>query len=201
MRNFGKISWAFRWVILWPVLVILGINIEVWATGRGLEGLLLGKSPRFGPMLVDVYTAITAPWVTHLATLLLGGAAYEWIMLFIHRRPDFGGPGINRATKFKALSLVIPFRKNGFARGMHKRTQLGALDQLNELLKRDKLPPIPDNFFDDDELNKMFSAYLRIVSDGDRGLAKTYWTGVVRKTLDERFPPQSLAEIEQEKPR
>jgi hypothetical protein len=201
MPKFRILSWVLRWLVFWPVFVVLTLNIENAATGGGLADLIARQWGRVAPMIDAIYSVIASPFVLYPAIFLFGAWTYETFLYRLHSRERFDKTTISRATKFYAMSLVEAFKKKGFARWMLRAGRYGSIDVLNDRLKAEGLPPIPSVPFDEERVNRAFAQYLRIVSEGEREICGQYFSNVVLPTLDEVFPAPSKQGTEEETPR
>ena len=200
MLPFRKIAWFIRKALTWPLLVVVGLNIESFITDRGLASLISAHWQGVSPVLNVVYSLIASPYLLYPIAFMMGATAWEWLLYRAYSGSKFDGMSLSRATKFQALGLVGSFRENGMMRRMHIKSKHGGLAYMNDLLTADGMPPVPDVFFEDENINKICSQYLRMVSDGERDIAKKFYANVIVPTINETHPPLSPKDTTEKKP-
>ncbi len=200
MLPFRYIGSVIRKVLTWPLLVILGLNIESFVTDRGLATLISEHWQRLSPVLNDIYSVISSPYLLYPIVFILGVTFWEWIIYSAYARSKFDGKSLSKATKFQALGLVGSFREPWVQRRMQRSINFGALAYMNDLLEADGMPPVPDSFFSNERINKFFSQYLRMVSEGDRDIAIKFYQNIIIPTIDEVHLPEPPRDTTEGKP-
>lgn len=172
------ISAFVRWLLTWPLLVILALNIENFATAGGFANLLAslaGHWPSVVSLLGVFYAVLISKWVLYPALFLSGCIFYEWV-LHIGSKLEYSHAWYRRlAARYVADANRGAFDKNGFSR---KLVSENALVALNCRLEKVGLPVIPTFFNEDEDINKMIGLYLQYVSKGDFSFAEKFWTQV-----------------------
>ncbi|HEY1606007.1 MAG TPA: hypothetical protein VGF77_10475 [Allosphingosinicella sp.] len=157
----AKIGTVTRWAT-WPILVVVGFNIENAASQAGY-GILINQHWKDSiPMLKTAYEMASSPFITYPSLMLLGASLYEWIARIVDKA-ELPGRGFQRwLIKFNSDVTSGVFLKNGY----YRRTMKPAdLKTMNRRLGTCGLPLIPETF-KDERLNGIYGSYLALLAKG-----------------------------------
>jgi len=174
----AKIASTVRWVITWPVLVIIALNIENAISEAGYGTIINQHWKDTAPVLNGIYAAATSPWIWNPTLIILGAVAYEWVTHTVIKIESDGSNFQRWLVKQGAENLASAFMRNGLFRRM---TNGREIEKLNRRLSAFNLPTIPPEIGADEADNATVGSYLALVAQGQFAHARTFLTAA---TLD-----------------
>ena len=191
----AQISGFVRWLLTWPILVIVALNIENTVSDAGYSTVINQHWKEAYPVLKEAYVYATSGYVLYPALVLLGATIYEWIAFMSNRMESDGSAYQRWLVKQSAENLAIAFRKKGIVRRTIKPDR--EIRRFNRRLTQFDLPAVPESFSDDEEVNKAFGSYLLLINKGHFDHARQFIQAAIL-TLDSEL--QSLPDIERKTP-
>lgn len=166
------ISFFIKWVITWPLLVILGINLENLVSGFGYSDILPKDLRLFNQTMATLYGVITSKAVLYPSLFLSGCVFYEWACNFIIKMEKKNSRFRIFLLKLNANSTSQVFEEKSFLRRVTNVTI--ALDRMNKNLSAAGLPNVPNSLNEIQEINTIYAEYLALVSKGHFDIARIF---------------------------
>ena len=167
-----KIGALLRRIFLWPVGIVLAVNVENWASNAGFGNIVFQHWKATVPMLTDLYELATSSAVIY-PTLFCGGMlAYEFGLIGALRAERKSSWFRMRLVRSLADPAAEAFFKPGLVRRMTFTDR--DLPRLNRRLIAAGLDVVPETFDGPEETNKIYGAYLMLISRGEISLAQDY---------------------------
>ena len=169
----AKIATAIRWAT-WPVLVIVGLNIENAARQAGYATLISEHWKDSIPVVSEAYDLASTSWVIYPALMFLGAGTYAWVARIAERAERPGGAFQRCLIRINCDSLATAFFKKGFVR---KRAKPEEIEKINRKLVACSLTPVPVTFSKNEELNRVYGSYCALLSKGQFEHAEEFLAG------------------------
>ena len=172
MQTQSRISAFVRWVLSWPVLVILALNLENTASQAGYGSVINQHWKQASPMLRGIYDFATAGYVLYPALILTGAVLYEWIGYTSTRMEADGSVYQRWLIATNADAYATAFFGPGFTRRSIRPNR--DLVKMNKRLAGFAMPLVPETFDHDDETNALYGSYLSLIAKGQWHHAKSF---------------------------
>lgn len=161
-----------RWVLTWPLLVIVALNLENVASEAGYSNFIVQQWRQTSPMIMELYSWATAPWITYPTVFLSGMMAYEWIGYVAIKMERDGSTYQRWLVRIGADNLTAAFSKAGFTRKTIKPET--DLVLMNKRLAAFDLTQLPLDFDRDEDHNRIYASYLALIAKGEFGHAQSF---------------------------
>lgn len=172
MQTQSKIAAFVRWILTWPVLVIMALNIENATSEAGYATIINQHWKDTFPMLKVIYGYATSSWVLYPALIFFGASLYEWIAFTSNRMEADGSRHQKWLITSNADNMAAAFFRKGLARASIRPER--DLVKMNNRLEKFNLPKIPLSFENDQNINNIFGSYLTIISKGQFDHARQF---------------------------
>ena len=181
-----KIAGFVRWVLTWPVLVVIALNLENATSEAGYATIINQHWKDAFPLLRDLYALAMSPWIWYPALIFAGAVLYEWVRYTSNKMEAKGSRYRLWLLKLAADGASPAFLRNGLTRKLIKQER--DLGVLNARLAMCELPHVPTEIGDDERVNVSYGIYLTLVGRGLIDHAKEFLS---RSNLAEVRAPQS----------
>lgn len=183
-----RLGQFIRWLLTWPILVVLALNINNSATKAGYGSVIDQHWKDALPVLKDLYDLATSTWLWYPTLVLTGAVCYEWIVYTI-KRCETDGSGFQRWLVQRNAETFSPaFLKKGFTRRNVKPDV--NFYKLNSRLVQFDMPLLPPDYDESEEINAVYGSYLLLLSKGQFAHAKAF---ILSQDLSPRLTPETLA--------
>lgn len=187
----SKIAGFVRWVLTWPILVIIALNIENAVSEAGYSTIFNWRWAEDQPMLTGIYDVATSGWILYPILVLFGAILYEWVVYTSNRMEAPGSSYQKWLVCWLAETMSAAFLKRGISRRSIKPDR--DITRFNNRLAQFDLPPVPVDFTGPEEHNREISSYLMLITKGQFDHARQFIMGINLETDSAPQSPEGIA--------